>query len=125
MYSFGATTGRRIWSHGTGGYVYASPAVWNGLVFVGSYSGWFYAFDAATCDVKWRFKANGHISGSSTVIGNVVYFATLKERTYALRASSGKLLWSFPDGKYTPTVAQPGRLCLVGYARIFGMLERR
>jgi outer membrane protein assembly factor BamB len=125
MYSFGATTGRRIWSHGTGGYVYASPAVWNGLVFVGSYSGWLYAFDAATGDVKWRFKANGQISGSSTVIGNVVYFATLKERTYALRASSGTLLWSFPDGKYTPTVAQPGRLFLVGYARIFGMLERR
>ena len=28
VYSFGATSGKLRWSHGTGGYVYASPAVW-------------------------------------------------------------------------------------------------
>ena len=125
MYSFGATTGKRIWSHSTGGYVYASPAVWNGRVFAGSYSHSFFSFDAATGDVKWRFKANGPISGSSTVIGDVVYFATLKRRTYALNARTGKQLWSYPDGKYTPTVAAGSRLFLIGYARIYGMVEAR
>jgi outer membrane protein assembly factor BamB len=125
MYSFGATTGRRIWSHSTGGYVYASPAVSNGRVFVGSYSGRFFAFDAPTGDVLWSFKANGKISGSATVIGNVVYFATLKQRTYALNVRTGKLLWSYPDGKYTPTVAEGKRLFLIGYARIYGMVEAR
>ena len=44
---------------GTGGYVYASPAVWRKTVYVGSYSGRFYALDAATGDVKWRFSAQG------------------------------------------------------------------
>ena len=29
VYSFGAATGKLRWSHSTGGYVYASPAVWN------------------------------------------------------------------------------------------------
>ena len=125
MYSFGATTGRRIWSHSTGGYVYASPAVWNGRVFVGSYSGRLFAFDAPTGDVLWSFKANGKISGSATVIGNVVYFATLNERTYALNVRTGKQLWSYPDGKYTPTVAEGKRLFLIGYARIYGMVEAR
>ena len=65
VYSFGATTGKLRWSHCTGGYVYASPAVWNRLVFVGSYSSSFYALDAATGDVRWTFKANGQISGSA------------------------------------------------------------
>jgi outer membrane protein assembly factor BamB len=125
MYSFGATTGRRIWSHSTGGYVYASPAVGNGRVFVGSYSGRFFAFDAPTGDVLWSFKANGQISGSATVIGDVVYFATLKQRTYALNVRTGKLLWSYPDGKYTPTVAEGKRLFLIGLARIYGMVEAR
>jgi outer membrane protein assembly factor BamB len=125
MYSFGATTGRRIWSHSTGGYVYASPAVSNGRVFVGSYSRRFFAFDAPTGDVLWSFKANGPISGSSTVIGNVVYFATLKQRTYAVNVRTGKLLWSYPDGKYTPAVAAGTQLFLVGYARIYGMVEAR
>jgi outer membrane protein assembly factor BamB len=128
VYSYGAKSGKLRWSHGTGGYVYASPAVWNKLVLVGSYSKRFFAFDAATGDVRWSFKANGPISGSATVIGDVVYFATLgkklKGRTYALNARTGKLLWSFPDGKYTPAVAEPGRLFLVGYARIYGMVER-
>jgi outer membrane protein assembly factor BamB len=130
VYSFGATSGKLIWSHSTGGYVYASPAVWNDTVFAGSYSGGFYAFDAATGVERWRFRAGGKISGSATVIGNVVYFATLtggprtKGRTYALNARTGKLLWSFPDGKYTPVVAEQGRLFLIGYGTVYGMVPR-
>jgi outer membrane protein assembly factor BamB len=124
VYSFGAVTGKLRWSHSTGGYVYASPAVWNGLVFAGSYSNNFYAFDAATGDVRWSFAAHGRISGSATVIGNAVYFATLNRHTYALDARSGKLLWSFPDGKYTPVVAVPGRLFLVGYGQVYGLVPR-
>ena len=104
--------------------MYASPAAWNGLVFAGSYSKRFYAFDAATGDVRWTFSANGQISGSPTVIGSVVYFATLKRRTYALDARTGKKLWTFPDGKYTPVVAEQGRLFLVGFGRIYGMVTR-
>ncbi|HEX7524831.1 MAG TPA: PQQ-binding-like beta-propeller repeat protein [Gaiellaceae bacterium] len=130
VYSFGAATGRLRWSHSTGGYVYASPAVWNGTVFAGSYSGRFYAFDAATGAERWSFSANGRISGSATVIGDVVYFATLeggkrsKGRTYALNARTGKLEWSFPDGKYTPVVAEKGRLFLIGYGTVYGMVPR-
>ena len=124
VYSYGATTGKLRWSYGTGGYVYSSPAVWNGLVFAGSYSSWFYAFDAATGDVRWKFRANGEISGSPTVIGSVVYFATLKRRTYALDARTGRRLWSYPDGKYTPVVAVKGRLFLVGWAKVYGMVPR-
>ena len=130
VYSFGATSGKLIWSQSTGGYVYASPAVWNDLVFTGSYSGRFYAFDAATGAQRWSVDAHGRISGSATVIGDVVYFATLtggtrsKGRTYALDARTGTLLWSFPDGKYTPVVAEKGRLFLVGYGTVYGMVPR-
>jgi outer membrane protein assembly factor BamB len=124
VYSFGATTGALRWSHSTGGYVYASPAVWDDTVFAGSYSGRFYAFDAATGAERWHFRANGKISGSATVIGDVVYFATLKKRTYALSARTGKQLWTFPDGKYTPAVAAEGRLFLIGYGTVYGMVPR-
>jgi outer membrane protein assembly factor BamB len=124
VYSFGATTGKLRWSHSTGGYVYASPAVWNGTVFAGSYNGGFYAFDAATGVERWSFRANGPISGSATVIGDVVYFATLRRRTYALNARTGTLRWTFPDGKYTPVVAAQGRLFLIGYGTVYGMVPR-
>ena len=121
VYSFGATSGEIRWSHSTGGYVYSAPAVWDGLVYAGSYDHYLYAFDAATGDVRWRFRGNGPISGAATVIDGVVYFATTTHRTYALSARSGRLLWSYPDGAYTPVVADAHRLYLVGFARIYGM----
>lgn len=131
VYAFGATTGHRLWSRSTGGYVYSSPAVWNERVLVGSYSGGFYALDAGTGRPDWTFHAGGPISGSAVVVGNVVYFSTLHEphlkngRTYALAAKTGKELWSFPDGKYTPAVAVHGRLFLIGYGVIYGMVPTR
>ena len=131
VYAFGATTGNRLWSHSTGGYVYASPAVWRQLVLVGSYGGRFYALDAGTGEPHWTFEAHGPISGSATVVDGVVYFSTLSQkglkngRTYALAAGTGKLLWTFPDGKYTPVVAEQGRLFLVGYQVVYGMVPKR
>lgn len=125
MYSFGATTGKLRWSRSTGGYVYSSAAVWRGRVYAGSYDGGFYCFDAATGDVLWRFAANGPISGSPTVVAGRVYFATLRGETYALDARTGRVLWRFPDGKYSPVVADASHLYLVGYARVYGLVERR
>ena len=125
VYSFGGASGELRWSHGTGGYVYASPAVWNKTVFIGSYSRRVYALDAATGDVRWRVQTNGKISGSPTVMAGVVYVATLAGRTYALRARDGRVLWTYPDGKYTPVVADRDRLYLVGNARLYGLVEAR
>jgi outer membrane protein assembly factor BamB len=131
VYSFGAASGHRLWSHSTGGYVYASPAVWRQRILVGSYSGTFSAFDAGTGEPDWTFHAGGPISGSAVVVNGIVYFATLHEkhlkngRTYALDARTGKELWSFPDGKYTPVVAVRGKLFLIGYGVVYGMVEKR
>lgn len=125
VYSFGASTGKLRWSQSTGGYVYASAAVWRRLVLVGSYSGRFLAFDAATGEERWRFTAAGPISGSAVVIGDVVYVSTLARRTYALDAATGKLLWTFPEGKYAAAIADVGRLYLVGYTRLYAMVPRR
>jgi outer membrane protein assembly factor BamB len=124
VYSYGATSGKLRWSHSTAGFVYGSPAIWHQLVLIGSYDHTFYALDAATGDLRWRFKANGPISGSGTVIDGVVYFATLKGRTYALNARTGQQLWTFPDGRYTPIVADKQHLYLVGYARLYAFAPR-
>ena len=125
VYSFGAASGKLRWSQSTGGYVYSSTAVWRDRVYAGSYSKRFFCFDAATGRILWQFQANGQISGAPTVIAGRVYFATLSRRTYALDARTGALLWTFPDGKYSPVVADSKRLYLVGYARLYGLVERR
>jgi outer membrane protein assembly factor BamB len=123
VYSFGAASGKLRWSHQTGDYVYGSPAVHDRHVFVGSYNGRFYSFDAATGDVRWQFKANGPISGSATVIDGIVYFATLKGKTYGLNERTGRQVWDWPDGKYSPVVADQRRIYLVGHARLYALRE--
>ena len=125
VYSFGAASGQLRWSQSTGGYVYSSAAVWRDRVYAGSYSHRFTCFDAATGDVKWQFSADGPISGSPTVIAGRVYFATLAGTTYALDARNGSRLWTYPDGKYTPVVADAERLYLVGYTQIHGLVQAR
>jgi outer membrane protein assembly factor BamB len=124
VYSFGERTGKLRWSHSTGGYVYASPAVWRDLVLVGSYDHVFFAFDAATGKVRWSFRANGAISGSASVVGGIVYFSTFGRRTYGLDARTGRQVWTFPDGEYTPVVADHERVYVVGYRRVFAFARR-
>jgi outer membrane protein assembly factor BamB len=125
VYAFGARTGDLLWSRSTGGYVYSSPAVWQKLVLVGSYSGSFFAIDAATGEVRWRYAAGARISGAPTVMAGNVYFATLSRHTFAVDGRTGRRVWSFPDGQYSPLVADADRAYLIGLARIFALTEKR
>jgi len=125
MYSYGATSGKLRWSNGTGDFIYSSAAVWRQNVLVGSYDGSFYSFDAATGDVRWRFPAGGKISGSPSVINGVVYFSTLNGKTYGLDARNGHKLWSYPTGQYAAVVASHYRVYLVGYSKLYALIERQ
>jgi outer membrane protein assembly factor BamB len=128
VYSFGARNGALAWATSTGAYVYASAAVADpkGLgptVYVGSYDGNMYAFNAASGAVRWRHPAGGRISGSSTVIGNVVYYSDLGSKsTTGLNVVSGQQVFSFPDGAFTPIIADYHALYLDGYATIYQLL---
>ena len=51
--------GRQIWKTATRGPVACTPAIANGIVYVGSYDGKFYALDAKTGAVKWKFATDG------------------------------------------------------------------
>jgi outer membrane protein assembly factor BamB len=124
VYSFGARTGDLVWSKTTGGFVYSSAAVADKTVYVGSYDGHLYALDAATGDERWTFRSNGRISGAVTILAGIVYFSTLERRTYGLDAQSGKVVFRFPDGQYTPIVADEEHVYLVGRKRIYALEPR-
>jgi len=123
VYAFGQSSGDLLWSRPTGGYVYASPAVADRLVLVGSYDHRFYALDAGTGAVRWSYAANGPISGAASVIDGVVWFSTFAKRTYALRVSDGRLLQTWPDGKYSPAVADAHHVYLTGFGREYALVR--
>lgn len=128
VYSFGARNGALAWATSTGAYVYASASVANprGLgptLYVGSYDGSMYAFNAQSGAVRWRHHVGGRISGSSTVIGNVVYFSDLGAKaTTGLDVVTGRTVFSFPDGAFTPIIADYHALYLDGYSQIYQLL---
>jgi eukaryotic-like serine/threonine-protein kinase len=87
----------------TGDRVWSSPAVANGLVyvgtatFIGSPAGALHALDAASGQERWRFDTEGFsMSASPAVVDGVVYAAADNSYTgfaYALDAQTGQERW--------------------------------
>ena len=46
-------------------------------------------------------------------------------RAFALDARNGRLVWSFPDGKYSPIVADRQQVYLVGRTRLYAFKSRK
>jgi polyvinyl alcohol dehydrogenase (cytochrome) len=108
------------WVFPTGDAVTASPAVVDGVVYTGSWDGYFYALDARSGQLKWKFRLDcqmtvvpipevcggpspgpeprrfttpgGIVTASPTVSDGKLYFAGGKT-VYAVKASDGTLLW--------------------------------
>jgi hypothetical protein len=41
-----------------------------------------------------------------------------------LEARTGRAVWIYPDGEYTPVVADSHRLYVVGYRRVYAFTQR-
>jgi outer membrane protein assembly factor BamB len=86
------------WAFKTYGPVIASPAIADGVVFIGSSDGAFYAIDQETGKRKWRVVLTDPISSSPAVADGLVYFLTYDGAFYALTADTGALKWRFATG---------------------------
>jgi len=74
----------------------SSPAVANGVTYVGSFNGNLYAFDAKTGKQLWFYATGGGIFQSSPAVANgVVYIQNSNGDLAAVNASTGAFLWSY------------------------------
>ena len=86
------------WKFKTDGEVYSSPAVADGVVYVGSGDGRLYALDARTGKEKWSFNTGGAVLSSPAVADGVVYAGVSEfghDHLYALDARTGKEKWKW------------------------------
>jgi outer membrane protein assembly factor BamB len=69
------------------------------------------------------------------VLGDLVYFSTCgscssfesnprARRTFAVDVRTGRLAWRFPDGEYSPVIADRERLYLTGFTSLYGLVPR-
>jgi outer membrane protein assembly factor BamB len=87
-----------LWQFKTGGRVFSSPVVADGLVFMGSNDHFLYALDAAKGTQVWKFSTDANVNSTPAVAQGVVYVLSLDGNAYALDEHTGKLLWKFQTG---------------------------
>jgi outer membrane protein assembly factor BamB len=74
------------------------PEVVNGILYLGSEAGIFYAVEMETARELWRFKAGGSIFHPPVLHGDIVVFGSWDGKLRALNRSSGVLIWEFEAG---------------------------
>ncbi|MDI7274950.1 MAG: PQQ-binding-like beta-propeller repeat protein [Anaerolineae bacterium] len=90
VYAISASDGRLLWHHGVNGAVPGTPAVGQGLVFVGDVDSKLYALDAETGAEVWRFtEARNWIWGEPALVGDLLYVPSLDGNVYVLEARTG------------------------------------
>ncbi len=94
-----AATGELKWDFTTKGDPWCSPAVSNGVVYIGATGGYLYALEAASGTELWKVKTeaalktidpvrfDGGVVSSPTVVDGVVYFGGLDGKLYAVSAN--------------------------------------
>jgi eukaryotic-like serine/threonine-protein kinase len=83
------------WTFATHGEVISSPAIVNGVVYVGSNDGNLYAIDQQTGSQKWKFPTEARVTSSPAVANGLVYFGSYDGNFYAVDTASGKQKWKF------------------------------
>ena len=84
VYALNASTGAKLWSFATGGQVYSSPAVANGVVYIGSFDGNVYALNASTGAKLWSF-ATGSQCGIPRPQWRMGWFISAQTTTTCMR----------------------------------------
>jgi hypothetical protein len=114
----------------TGHFVYSSPAVADGRVFIGSYDANVYCLDALTGTPLWNFTTGDWVASSPAVADGLLFVGSFDHTFYCLNTSDGRHIWNYTTGDMisaSPAVANSivyvGSLDGVVYA--FGMLPYR
>lgn len=106
MHALNAATGALKWHQPGIGLSESSPAVVNGILYVGSEFYGLMAMDAQTGAIKWTFDSGPIVNSSPTVANGIVYVGTSlfgskdNDKLYAVDANTGVKKWEFktPDG---------------------------
>lgn len=91
-----------LWTFETDSYIASSPAVVDGVVYIGSDDYTLYAIDAETGNLKWKYRARNTTSPtrvhSSPTVADGKVFMCAYDTIYAVDKNAGTLLWTYKTG---------------------------
>lgn len=125
--SLWASNGTMAWRHAASSIHFSSPAVANGMVYVGLMGTYnrttgitfdppfgILALGAAKGDLKWFFPTNGSVAASPLVSGNSVLSSSKNGYVYSVNATSGAEIWRANVGAGISSSAEHGGILFVG-----------
>jgi outer membrane protein assembly factor BamB len=83
------------WAFKAGGAIVASPAIADGVVYIGAMDGHLYAVDQETGKEKWNFKSHMPIASSPAVVGGTLYFVSSAGSLVAMDIKTGQPKWVY------------------------------
>jgi outer membrane protein assembly factor BamB len=86
----------------------SSPAVANGIVYIGSGDQNVYALDANTGALRWSFATGDVVHASPAIANGVVIIGSWDRNVYALDAQTGRERWRYTTGNDTTIYNQIG-----------------
>jgi len=84
-----------VWKFKTDGAVKSSPAIDDGLVFIGSDDGNIYAIDLRTGHRVWAYETGDAVEAAPCVVDGSVFVGSSDTFLYAIDAKSGSLKWKY------------------------------
>lgn len=88
------------WQFETGGAIYATPVISDGVIYVGSLDGNFYAVDAQTGTENWQYTTENPIQSTAAIYENTIFFES-GNALFSL-GKDGNLNWKFTLSTQTP-----------------------
>ena len=83
------------WKCNLNGAVFSSPAISEGVAYIGSGDNHLYSINTVNGTVNWKFKTNGDIHSSPAVYDGTVFFTSMDGNIYAIDKICGREEWAF------------------------------
>jgi outer membrane protein assembly factor BamB len=83
------------WTFKTGGYIWASPAIVDNTLVVGSFDKKIYGLNALTGAKIWEYATGANNVATPLIYNGAVYIGSLDSTFYALNLADGKEIWKF------------------------------
>ncbi len=97
LYAYQAATGDELpWSpFSTGGKIWSTPSVQNGIAYFGSQDHSVYAIDLRDGSELWRYETGGAVVGNPLLFDGKAIVGSFDRKLHALDADDGELEWVF------------------------------
>ncbi len=120
VYSFDLTTGVKHWEYNVNDDVFASPLLYNGMVYIPALNGIVYKLDARSGKLVSKFILNNgayQLMATPIAFNNLLFFGATNDSMYAVDTATNSIKWRFGTGNKivsSPTISN-GKLVFASY----------